>query len=93
MTVASAMSRNVQTCNSADPVSAAEEVMKLNRVRRVPVVDSSNHLVGILSLNDLALAAAHNGRTKRSQVAQEEVAEILASVCEHRDMVPAIAST
>ncbi|HEU4407108.1 MAG TPA: CBS domain-containing protein [Polyangiaceae bacterium] len=48
------MSREVYTCGPADTLDGAEAVMRQRRVRRLPVVDASGRLVGVLSLGDLA---------------------------------------
>ncbi len=55
--VAHAMTRDVQACSPRDTLAAAEGVMQLYQVRRTPVVDAERHVVGMLSLNDLARAA------------------------------------
>jgi CBS domain-containing protein len=62
-----------------------EAIMKTYRVRRVPVVDSEKRLLGIVSLNDLALTAEHEkARAPRKSMDKLNVAETLAAVCEHR---------
>jgi CBS domain-containing protein len=76
-----AMSCDVISCGAEDPVAQLELMMRLRRVRRVPVVDSDNFLVGIVSLNDLARRAAD--RTAASPVlGLDEVGATLASVCQ-----------
>lgn len=76
------MSRNLQTCSPEDSIGKAELSMQDRHVRRLPVVDDHSHLVGILSLNDIARCAAQNQGKKHETVAMEHVAETLASVCE-----------
>jgi CBS domain-containing protein len=78
--VSSAMSRRVFTCNAADPVTTAEEIMRRKQVRRLPVVDESNRLVGLLSIDDIARAVGK--KTSRGAVTREEVADTLAAICE-----------
>ena len=46
------MTSNVLTVTSAQPIIEVEQIMRENRVRRVPVVDA-NKLVGIISREDL----------------------------------------
>lgn len=47
------MSRDVVTINAGDTVHEALSLMGENRVSALPVVDSHNHCVGILSTSDL----------------------------------------
>jgi CBS domain-containing protein len=55
--VASVMRTNVHTCQPSEDVLTALGRMGEWRVRRLPVVDTIGRLVGILSLNDVVLAA------------------------------------
>ncbi len=52
--VASVMSRNVSVCNPSDNISAAAERMRERQIRRLPVVDADQRLIGILSVSDIA---------------------------------------
>jgi CBS domain-containing protein len=54
--VGQAMSSPVQTCRADDPLDSAAAAMARAGVRRLPVVDDSGRLVGIVSLSDLARA-------------------------------------
>lgn len=83
--VESIMTKQIQTCEADDPIEVAEEIMRSYRIRRVPVVDSESRIIGIVSLNDLALTAEHERRVSPRRVADKlHVAETLAAVCEHR---------
>jgi CBS domain-containing protein len=53
-TVADIMTRSVITCSEEDDVSEAEKLMEEKKIRRIPVTDAQDHIVGILSLGDLA---------------------------------------
>ena len=77
------MSRDVISCSPTDSASLAEEQMRRKQVRRLPVVDDGR-LVGVVSLNDLALAAGNRKGAKASQISLEQVATSLARICEHR---------
>src|SRR5262245_3106501 len=46
------MTRDVSNCAQDDDVHQALEMLKHRRVRRLPVVDERDRLVGIISLND-----------------------------------------
>ena len=52
--VTEVMSSEVHTIGEEAPLEAAAEVMRLAQVRRLPVVDASGLLVGVVSLGDLA---------------------------------------
>lgn len=48
------MTTNVATCDPDDDVMTAVARMKKKHIRRMPVVDRSNAVVGILSLGDIS---------------------------------------
>jgi CBS domain-containing protein len=56
------ISKVVYTCAASDDVRQALETMRLRKVRRLPVVDQSGRLAGIVSVHDIALEA----RSKKS---------------------------
>jgi CBS domain-containing protein len=56
--VRAAMSSEVWTCHPGDTLKDALRVMRHRRVRRLPVVDGQGHLLGLLSLTDVVLAAS-----------------------------------
>jgi CBS domain-containing protein len=58
--VAEIMSESVAYCFEDDELKEAVDIMKQNRVRRLPVLDQKEHLVGILSASDVALRAPHH---------------------------------
>jgi CBS domain-containing protein len=70
------MTRTIEACAADEILPEIELRMRARRVRRIPVVDQGR-LVGIVSLNDIALAA-HGAREKAS------VAETLATISQHR---------
>ena len=51
------MSKAVAYCFDDDTVTGAIQLMEQNRIRRIPVIDRHEHLVGVLSLPDVARAA------------------------------------
>lgn len=59
--VTEAMSQDVQWCSEDDSVDAAREKMASLQIRRLAVVDGDRHLVGMVSLGDLAVKAADAG--------------------------------
>ena len=60
--------------------------MAKHGVRRLPVVDGTGKLVGILSLNDLATAAAKEPQ-QRLTAATAEAMRVLQAVCAHRQPI------
>ncbi len=54
--VSDAMSQNIVHCSASDSIGRAEAIMQSNQVRRLPVLDAEDRLVGILSLADIARA-------------------------------------
>jgi CBS domain-containing protein len=52
--VSEVMSQNVQCCSEDDLIDDVMEKMKDSQIRRVPVMDRQNRLVGMVSLGDLA---------------------------------------
>ncbi|MGH7819024.1 MAG: CBS domain-containing protein [Candidatus Binatia bacterium] len=88
--VSDAMSNQMYTCSPGDSVQDAERLMRERQIRRVPIVDETNRLVGILSLNDVARAAARPREARKKQaVKPSEVGETLATICEPRSPEPA----
>ena len=57
--------------------------MRTNRIRRLPILQADGSVVGILSLNDLALAAPSPG-SQRHGLRPEGVTTTLAAICRHR---------
>jgi CBS domain-containing protein len=53
------MSKSVAYCFADDDLTTAVRLMEQNRIRRIPVLDHHDHLVGVLSLTDVARHAPH----------------------------------
>jgi CBS domain-containing protein len=68
--VGDAMSRNLIVCRETDSVIQAVEGMASHQVRRIPVVDQDNNIIGIISQGDVAL------RLNDPETTGEVVAEI-----------------
>ena len=52
--VSEACSRDVICCEANDTVERAEMLMRINQVRRLPVVEDRRILIGVISITDLA---------------------------------------
>jgi CBS domain-containing protein len=79
--VATAMSSDVAVVHEGDSLVRAHELMRGRQVRRLPVIDARHRVVGVLSINDVALHARLHEREER------DVAETLSAVCSHRVLV------
>ncbi|MBI1850491.1 MAG: CBS domain-containing protein [Planctomycetes bacterium] len=86
--VESAMAKQVHRCHPDDPLTVAERIMQTQQVRRLPVTDAHEKLLGIISLNDLAREAIRERGGHDKVVALQAVANTLAAICEPR--VPAV---
>ena len=49
------MTREVFTCRPEDDMQKALELMERHQVRRIPVVDQQNRIVGIITQGDIAI--------------------------------------
>jgi CBS domain-containing protein len=82
--VESAMSRGLSTCSPDDELGQAQEIMRANQVRRLPVVDAQGVLVGLLSLGDVARYVRQRSPRSHGGLAQQRLAETLAAISEPR---------
>ena len=92
--VSLAMSKEVFSCFAGDGLIEAEETMRSHQVRRLPVLDASGQLVGIVSLNDLARESEREVGAKGREVSAREVTATLAAICEPRrpgELIAAVA--
>ena len=69
-------------CADTDDIDDALRIMQRARVRRMPVIDKNEHLVGILSMNDVALHA-HSGAVRKPAITFEKVVDTLKAICRH----------
>lgn len=71
LTVQEAMSRSPSTCSETSDLQDALHTMEQRRVHRVPVVDSRQRLVGVLSLADVVRTANATKGSERRTLAEE----------------------
>lgn len=83
-----AMSSALHSCRAEDEVEAVLERMRAQRVRRLPVVDADGRPIGLVSLNDLARAAAQPGPSRARDARLAAIGETLAEICAPRALVP-----
>jgi CBS domain-containing protein len=74
------MTGQVYSCSVDDNIHDALKVMEQRRVRRLPVLEHGR-IVGLLSLNDLALKARSS---KLADLTAQDVEETLKAICSHR---------
>ena len=76
---------HVFTCGPDDDAETVLTTMRQHRVRRLPVEGFGGTVIGIVSMNDLVLAAG-----PRKPVRNEAVVETLQAICAHHLPVPHI---
>jgi CBS domain-containing protein len=82
--VAEAMTRDACACNPAEHPAEAGVIMREMGVRRLPVVDESERVIGLLSLADLAHEAVRQWGVMNCDITVGEVGFVLAAVCRPR---------
>lgn len=78
------MTRKVYTCRPGDDVRSALRSMREHGVRRLPVVDETGRLAGIVSVDDIVLASRSTGDTDLGGPFHAEVAIALQKIVEHQ---------
>ena len=92
--VTSAMSKKVYWCKPEDTLATAENIMEVHQIRRLPVVVADGHLVGVLSLSDLAREALRQRVGKATaDVTAHGISQTLAAICEPRSRASTAAAS
>jgi CBS domain-containing protein len=81
-----AMSRRVRSCFAHDDIGAALKQMEEARVRLLPVLDATGHLIGILSIDDIVLRALD----QENGVASPKFIEALRHICSQPAVEPEV---
>src|SRR3954463_4799147 len=81
-----AMASKIVACRPGDEIKTVERLMRDNQVHRVPVIDRDGHLLGVLSVNDLARKAASDRHLSSPQVGEAGVVTTLAAIAAPRSM-------
>ena len=71
--VSDIMTTNVCTCKCEDDITDAENKMARHQIRRIPVVDNKNKVVGILTMGDLA--------RNDKKIGQQNVCTTIENIC------------
>lgn len=74
--VSEIMTKNICSCNIEDDVKQAENLMSKYQIRRLPVLDSNNKIVGIITLGDLV---------KNNNVNTQDVSYTFENICKCDD--------
>jgi CBS domain-containing protein len=83
--VSEAMSQNLVHCHPSETIERAEIIMHANQIRRLPVVDADERLLGILSLADIARATeAAPKLSAKDGLSTDKLTTTLAGICRIR---------
>lgn len=80
--VTEVMSRKLYACTVGTEIGSVELAMRTYGFRRLPVIDAHGALKGMITLNDIARAAA-SMQAPEPSLSPLEVASTLAAVCRH----------
>jgi CBS domain-containing protein len=78
---------DVRSCRPEDEAQTALKAMREHRVRRLPVTAADGTLLGILSINDIVLAAGG-----KADVSAADVLDTFKGICAHRPPLAAKAA-
>lgn len=79
--VSDAMSGEVFFCHASDSLMQVEKIMRMSKIRRLPVFDQHESLVGLISLADLAQEAARERALVTKEITENEVTATYAAIC------------
>lgn len=82
--VSEVMSGEVYACHPNEEIHGALKTMRKDKVRRLPVITDDGVLLGIVSLNDIALHAEKFDGHKTTALTYEDVVNTFKTICEHR---------
>ncbi len=66
------MSTNVCCCKPEQDISEAEEKMCKEQIKRLPVIDENNKIIGVITFGDLA---------NNNEISQQEVGKTAENIC------------
>ena len=82
--VAIAMSKVLCSCRETDAIDVALRVMETNQIRRLPVLDADDHVIGLLSLADVGREAAREHVAARREVTDAALGPTLDAIAKPR---------
>ncbi|MGM1048972.1 MAG: CBS domain-containing protein [Bacillota bacterium] len=71
MQIIEVMTRQVQTCQTSDPVEKAAKIMEQGNVGAVPIVDQAGRLTGIMTDRDIVLRGVAKNKDLKMTTCQE----------------------
>ncbi|HVW24487.1 MAG TPA: CBS domain-containing protein [Polyangiaceae bacterium] len=86
--VKSAMTSHVYSLMSDNRIQDVEVIMSTYKVRRVPIVDGENRVLGVVSLSDIARAASRELRERHPDVTDADLVTTISQVCKARGLIP-----
>jgi CBS domain-containing protein len=87
ITVWETVSGKAYTCQMSDDVHTALDIMKRERVRRLPVVDEEGMLQGMVAMNDFVLLAGEAKGGKVPAISYDDVLRTMKAISAHRVLV------
>ena len=87
ITIWETVSAKAYTCQMSDDVHIALDIMKRERVRRLPVVDEEGVLQGIVAINDFVLLAGEEKGGRAPAISYEDVMKTMKAISAHRILV------
>jgi CBS domain-containing protein len=84
ITVWETVTGKAYTCRMSDDVHTALDMMKRERVRRLPVVDDDGVLQGIVAINDFVLLSGEAKGAKAPAISCEDVIRTMKAISAHR---------
>jgi CBS domain-containing protein len=84
-----AMASKIVACRPEDDVTTAERLMRDNQIRRLPIIDRQGHLMGVVSVNDLARKAASDRHLSSPRVGETGVVTTMAAIASPRPLAVA----
>ena len=79
--VSEVFSANLYACDPQENVRDALEIMRAQKVRRLPVISANGTLQGVISMTDVVMHAEGDRGFKMSEWSYEDVVDTLQDVC------------
>lgn len=84
LAVGDVMSTRVHAVGPTEDLADAEAIMSEAQVRRLPVIDADQDLLGLISLADLAREADRKHKTNKPPITERDVGDTLTAICTPR---------